>query len=149
MHVRGSCRCSTRAAKLMRSMVARGLPGPALQLELDVIGSMRYNHQPKYTTGSAARVKLGARIAELGQNPLVRTSLWGPIMAVYPKLAVMIGVTPHLWEGEKRVDGDSVFKAVSVWCGQAVPLMQSVCDKAVGARKVLLILPCKIRCFKK
>jgi hypothetical protein len=113
----------------------------ALQLELDVIGSFRYNHQLKYTTGSAARAELGARIAELGKNPLVRTSPWTlAIGGVYPKAAVLLGA-PHIaWEGGKRVDGDSVLKGVSLWCNQAVPLLQSACDTAVGARKVMWIL---------
>jgi hypothetical protein len=111
--------------------------GSALQLELDVIGSFGYNTQPKYATGSAARTQLGARMAELGQNPLVRTSPWTLLIAgVYPKYAVAIGAVPTAWEGGKRVDGDSVFKGMSLWHNQATPLMQSACDTAVGARKV-------------
>jgi hypothetical protein len=114
----------------------------ALQLEFDVISSYTYNIQLKYTTGSAARAQLGARITELGQNPLVRTSQWAlAIGGVYPKLAVMTGIVPS-WEGGKRVGGDSVFKGMSLWYNQATPLMQSACDTAVGARKVMLILSC-------
>jgi hypothetical protein len=113
----------------------------ALQLELDVIGSFDYNHQPKFTTGSAARAELGARIAELGQNPLVRTSPWTLALGgFYPKMAMLLG-TPHIaWEGGKRVDGDSVLKGMSLWYTQASPLMQSACNTSVGARKVTWIL---------
>jgi hypothetical protein len=115
----------------------------ALQLELDVISSYNYNTQPKYTTGSAARAELGVRIAELGQNPLVRTDPWSlAIGGFYPKLAVMSGIVPFPWESGKRVDGDSVFKGMSLWYSQTTPLMQSACDTAVGARKVVLILSC-------
>jgi hypothetical protein len=115
----------------------------ALQLELDVIGSFQYNHQPKYTTGSAARAELGTRIAELGQNPLVRTNPWSLVVGTfYPKMAVMAGLVPFPWEGGKRVDSDSIFKGVSMWYNQATPLMQSACDTAVGARKVMLMLSC-------
>jgi hypothetical protein len=109
----------------------------ALQLELDVIGSYNYNTQTKFTTGSAARTQLGGRMAELGRNPLVRTSPWTRIIGeLYSKMAVMIGLVPFSWEGGKRVTGDSVLKGMSLWCNQAVPLMQSACDTAVGARKV-------------
>jgi hypothetical protein len=110
----------------------------ALQLEFDVIGSYTYNHQPKFTTGSAARTQLGARIAELGQNPLVRTSPWTlAIGGVYPKTAMLVGAPHVAWEGGKRIDGDSVLKGVSLWYNQATPLMQSACDTSVGARKVM------------
>jgi hypothetical protein len=115
----------------------------ALQLELDVIGSMHYNTQLKFGTGSAARAQLGARIVELGQNPLVRTNPWSLILSgLYPKLAVMSGVVPLAWEGGKRVDVDSLLKIASQWYKETTPLMQSACDHAVGARKVLMILPC-------
>jgi hypothetical protein len=115
----------------------------ALQLELDVISSYNYNTQRKFTTGSAARTQLGTRIAELGQNPLVRTEPYNlAIGGLYPKLAVMSGIVPFPWEGGKRVDGDSVFKGMSLWYDQATPLMQSACDTSVGARKVMLVLSC-------
>jgi hypothetical protein len=115
----------------------------ALQLEFDVIGS--YKYQLQFTMGSAARAELGARIAELGQNPLVRTDPWKLLIGggIYPKAVVMQGLVPAvLWEGGKRVDGDSVFKGVSLWYNQGTPLMQIACDKAVGARKVILVLSC-------
>jgi hypothetical protein len=65
----------------------------ALQLELDVISSYRYNTQPKFTTGSAARAQLGARIAELGQSPSVRTSSWNLVIGgIYPKTSVLTGI---------------------------------------------------------
>jgi hypothetical protein len=116
----------------------------ALQLEFDIIGSFPYTHQPKFTTGSAARAELGARIEELGQNPLVRTDPWKLFLGgVYSKATVMCGIIPTvLWEGGGRVDGDSVFKGVSLWYNQGTPLMQIACDKAVGARKVILVLSC-------
>jgi hypothetical protein len=116
----------------------------ALQLEFDVIGSFKYNIQPKFTTGSAARAELGARIAELGQNPLVRTDPWKLLIGgIYPKAVVMHGLIPSVfWEGGKRVDGDTVFKGMSLWYNQGTPLMQIACDKAVGARKVILVLSC-------
>jgi hypothetical protein len=113
----------------------------ALQLELDVISSYNYNCQTKFTTGSEARTELGARIAELSQNPLVRTNPWNLVLGgLYPKLAMMVGLVPLAWEGGKGVDGDSVFKGMSMWYDQGTPLMQSACDTAVGARKVTLIL---------
>jgi hypothetical protein len=109
----------------------------ALQLELDVISSYNYSIQPKFATGSAARTQLGARMAELGRNPSVRSSPWTRIIGeLYPKMAVMMGFVCFPWEGGKRVTGDSVFKALTLWCNQGVPLMQSACDTAVGARKV-------------
>jgi hypothetical protein len=114
----------------------------ALQLELDVIGSFSYSLQPKFSTGSAARARLGARIAELGQNPLVRTNPWKLVIGgSYPRTAVMLGVVPFPWEGGKRVTGDTVFKGASLWYNETMPLMQSACDAAVGARKVVLMLP--------
>jgi hypothetical protein len=116
----------------------------ALQLEFDVIGTFKYNLQPKFTTGSAARAELGARIAELGQNPLVRTDPWKLVIGgIYPKAVVMKGIIPtYLWEGGGKVDGDTVFKGVSLWYNQGTPLMQIACDTAVGARKVMLVLSC-------
>jgi hypothetical protein len=114
----------------------------AMQLELDVISSIQYN-TTKYVTGSAARAQLGARITELGQNPLVRTDQWNlAIGGFYPKTAVMVGYVPFSWEGGKRIDGDSVFKGMSLWYNQAMPLVQNACDTAVGARKVMFPLPC-------
>jgi hypothetical protein len=110
----------------------------ALQLELDVISSFSYTTQAKYATGSAARAQLGARITELGQSPSVRTDPW--VLAIggfYPKTAVFGGLVVLPWEDGKRVNGDSVLKAVTLWYNQATPLMQSACDKAVGARKVM------------
>jgi hypothetical protein len=114
----------------------------ALQLEIDVIGSVKYSHRSKYASGSEAKTQLGARIAELGQNPLVRTDPWKLVLGgVYPKLVVIAGVVPFLWENGKRVDGESVYKGISLWYNQGMPLMQSGCDAAVGARKVMMILP--------
>jgi hypothetical protein len=116
----------------------------ALQLELDVIGSYHYNTQPKYTTGSAARTELGARIAELGQNSLVRTNHWNVVLGnFYPKVAMMCGYVPLAWEGNKMIEGGSIFKGLSLWYKQAVPLLQSACDTATGARKVIICtIPC-------
>jgi hypothetical protein len=108
----------------------------ALQLELDVIGSTRY--QWKYAAGSAGRAQVGARIAELGQNPSLRTNPWSLVMGgLYPKLLMLIGAIPPAWTGGKKVDGDSVLKGMRLWHNQAIPLMQSACDNAVGARKVI------------
>jgi hypothetical protein len=113
----------------------------ALQLELDVIGSTRY--QFKYKAGSAGRAQVGARIAELGQNPSVRTNPWSLVVgSLYPKLMMLIGVIPPAWAGGKRFDGDSMVKGMSMWRNQAMPLMQGACDNAVGARKVILIVQC-------
>jgi hypothetical protein len=56
----------------------------------------------------------------------------------------MQGIVPVLWEGGKRVDGDSVIKGVGLWVNQGTPLMQIACDKAVGARKVILVLSMRI-----
>jgi hypothetical protein len=112
----------------------------ALQLEIDVIGSNKYSQRSKYGSGSEARTQLGARIAELSQNPLVRTSPWKLALGgVFPKLMVMAGVVPFPWENGKRVDGESVYKGISVWYNQGMPLMQSACDAAVGARKVTMV----------
>jgi hypothetical protein len=57
-----------------------------------------------------------------------------------PKLAMLFGAVPLAWEGEKRIDGDSILKGVNLWYNQATPLMQSACDNTVGARKVVLII---------
>jgi hypothetical protein len=74
---------------------------------------------------------------------LVRTNPYNLVIGgLYPKLAVMSGIVPFSWEGGKRADGDSVFKGMSLWYNQATPLMQSACDTAVGARKVVLMLSC-------
>jgi hypothetical protein len=76
-------------------------------------------------------------MAELGRNPLVRSSPWTRIIGeLYPKTAMMMGVIPMQWDGGKRVTGDSVFKAATLWYNQGLPLMQSACDTTVGARKV-------------
>jgi hypothetical protein len=117
----------------------------ALQLELDVIGSLKY--QIKYKAGSAGRAQVGARIAELGQNPSVRTNPWSLVVgSLYPKLLMLIGAIPQAWAGGKKVDGDSVLKGMRLWHNQAMPLMQSACDNAVGARKVILIAQIIIQC---
>jgi hypothetical protein len=109
----------------------------ALQLELDVIGSYRY--QARYRTGTAERVQIGARIAELSQNPSLRTDPWSLVVGgIFPKLVFFAGVTPRDWERGKKVDGVSVLKGMSLWYSQATPLMQSACDNAIGARKVML-----------
>jgi hypothetical protein len=111
----------------------------ALQLELDVIGSSKYQY--KYTAGSAGRTQVGARIAELNQNPSLRINRWGLVLGnIYPKIMMLIGAIPPAWAGGKKVDGDSILKGMSMWHNQAVPLMQSACDNAVGARKVILIV---------
>jgi hypothetical protein len=113
----------------------------ALQLELDVIGS--YHYQVKYTPGTAERARVGARIAELSQNPSLRTDPWKLISSgLYSKLMMLVGIIPPPWQAGKIVDGDSVLKGMSLWYNQATPLMQSACDNAVGARKVKLTLPC-------
>jgi hypothetical protein len=119
----------------------------ALQLEFDVISSFRYQTRPKCRTGSDARAQLGARIAEISANPSVRTNPWALLLGcgVYPKTAVLNGMVVSSWEGGKRADGDSVFKGMSLWYNQAMPLMQSACDTSVGARKVTLLLPCMFR----
>jgi hypothetical protein len=117
----------------------------ALQLELDVISEIKYQY--KYTAGSAERAQVGARIAELGQNPSLRTNPWGLVVAsLYPKLMMLIGAICPAWAGGKKVDGDSVVKGMSLWHNQALPLMQRACDNAVGARKVILIVQCIIQC---
>jgi hypothetical protein len=111
----------------------------ALQLELDVISSSKYQY--KYTPGSAGRAQVGARIAELGQNPSLRTDPWGLVTSsIYPKMMMLIGAISAAWAGGKKIDGDSVLKGMSMWHNQAIPLMQSACDNAVGARKVIQIV---------
>jgi hypothetical protein len=111
----------------------------ALQLELDVIGSFKY--QTQYKTGSAERTQLGARITELGQNPSVRTDPWKLITSsLYPKFLMLAGCVPPAWEGGKKPDGDSILKGMELWHNQTTPLTQSACDNAVGARKVRLII---------
>jgi hypothetical protein len=113
----------------------------ALQLELDVIGSTKY--QWKYAAGSAGRAQVGARIAELGQNPSLRTNPWSLVVgSIYLKVLMLIGAITPAWAGGKKVDGDSVVKGMRLWYNQAIPLMQSACDNAVGARKVILIVQC-------
>jgi hypothetical protein len=111
----------------------------ALQLELDIIGSHQY--QMRHKAGSAGRARLGARIAELGQNPSVRTDHWKLVQStLYPKLLMLAGLVAQAWEGGKKFDGDSVLKGMGLWHNQATPLMQSACDNAVGARKVMQII---------
>jgi hypothetical protein len=111
----------------------------ALQLELDVIGSMKYGY--KYKAGSAGRTQVGARIAELSQNPSLRTNPWSLVTgSIYGKLMMLLGAITPAWAGGKKVDGDSVLQGMSMWYNQAIPLMQSACDNAVGARKVILIV---------
>jgi hypothetical protein len=113
----------------------------ALQLELDVIGSTKYQYQ--YTPGSAGRTRVGARVAELSQTPSVRTNPWSLVMgSIYPKILMLIGAIPPAWAGGKKIDGDSMVKGMSMWRNQAMPLMQSACDNAVGARKVILLVQC-------
>jgi hypothetical protein len=108
----------------------------ALQLELDTISSFKY--QARYLSGTAKRVEIGARLAVLSQNPSLRTDPWSLILgSIFPKLAFLVGASPKAWEDEKKADGDSVLKGVDLWYIQATPLMQSACDNAVGARKVM------------
>jgi hypothetical protein len=117
----------------------------ALQLELDVIGSMKYQY--KYTPGSAGRAQVGARIVELSQNPSLRTDPWSLVTgSMYPKVLMLIGVGPPAWAGGKKIDGDSVLKGMRLWHNQAIPLMQEACDHAIGARKVILIVQIIIQC---
>jgi hypothetical protein len=110
----------------------------ALQLELDVISSVKYQY--KYTPGSAGRAQVGARIAELSQNPSLRTNPWSLVTGtVYPKVMMLLGAFTPAWADGKKVGGDSILKGMRLWHNQAIPLMQSACDNAVGARKVILI----------
>jgi hypothetical protein len=115
----------------------------ALQLEFDVIGS--YKYQARYAPGSAERTQISARIAELSQNPSLRTNPWNlAVGGIFPKMVFFVGATSKAWEDGKKVDGDSVLKAMNLWYSQATPLMQSACDNAVGARKVTMVV---IRAF--
>jgi hypothetical protein len=107
----------------------------ALQLELDVIGS--YTYLVQHMAGTPGKARVTARIAELSQNPSVRTDPLGLVIGtIYPKFLMIAGIMPMLWDGGKRVSGDSVLKGMTVWYNGATPLMQSACDNAVGARKV-------------
>jgi hypothetical protein len=129
-----------------------------LQLELDVISIFKY--QMRFRTGTAEKTRIMARIAELAQNPSLRTNPWHLALGgIFPKLVVLAGGTSKAWEDGKRPDGLSVLKGMSLWCSQATPLMQSACDNAVGARKVMLsmlailcahlILTCRVFCSLK
>jgi hypothetical protein len=107
-----------------------------LQLELDTISS--YKYQARYLLGTAERVKIGARFAVLSQNPSLRTDPWALLLgSVYQPFALLVGASNRTWEDEKKPDGDSVLKGLNLWYIQATPLMQSACDNAVGARKVM------------
>jgi hypothetical protein len=107
-----------------------------LQLELDIISA--YKYQSRYRSGSAERVQIGARIAVLSQNPSLRTDPWGLALGgIFPKLIVLVSASTRAWEDGKKPDGDSVLKGMNLWYIQATPLMQSACDNAVGARKVM------------
>ena len=89
-------------------------------------------------TGTAKRVEIGARLAVLNQNPSLRTDPWSLILgSVFSKLVFLLGTTTKAWEDEKKPDGDSVLKGMNLWYIQATPLMQSACDNAVVARKVM------------
>jgi hypothetical protein len=108
----------------------------ALQLELDTISS--YNYQSRYRSGTAERVEIGARIAVLSQNPSLRTDPWSLLLgSIFPKVNLLVGASIKAWEGEQKPGGDSVLKGMNLWYIQATPLMQSACDNAVGARKVM------------
>jgi hypothetical protein len=115
-----------------------------LQLELDTISSFRY--QSRYRSGTAERVQIGARIAVLSQNQSLRTDSWSLVVGgLFPKLSLLVGASSKAWGDENNPDGDSVLKGMNLWYIQATPLMQSACDNAVGARKVVcgvLIIPC-------
>jgi hypothetical protein len=107
-----------------------------LQLELDIISSFKYQYKLK--SGTAKRAEIGARIAVLSQNPSLRTAPWGLILgSIFPKLTLLVGTSSKAWEDGKKADGDSVLKGMNLWYIQATPLMQSACDNAVGARKVM------------
>jgi hypothetical protein len=109
----------------------------ALQLELDVIGSYTYNVHKK--TGTPAKARVSARIVELSKNSSLRRDPWNLVFgSIYPKLMVLFYIIPMVWDGAKKFDADSVFKGLSIWYNEATPLMQSACDNAVGARKVML-----------
>jgi hypothetical protein len=101
----------------------------ALQLEPDVIGSVKYQYN--FAPGSAGRAQIGARIAELSQNPSVQTNPWSLVTgSIYGKMVMLIGITPPAWADGKKVDVDSVLKGMRLWHNQAMPLMQSACDNA-------------------
>jgi hypothetical protein len=101
----------------------------------------KYNTQPKFRAGSPGKIRLSARIAELSRNPLLRTDPWSLINGgISSKVCVIVGGVPMAWEGGKMIDGDSVLTGMQLWCNQATPLMQSACDNAVGARKVIMII---------
>jgi hypothetical protein len=106
-----------------------------LQLELDTISS--YKYQARYLTGTAERLQIGARLAVLSQNPSLRTDPWSLVGGILPKLSLLVGASTKAWEDEKKADGDSVLKGLNLFYIQATPLMQSACDNAVGARKVM------------
>jgi hypothetical protein len=106
-----------------------------LQLELDTISSFKY--QSKFRSGTAERVEIGARIAVLSQNPSLRTDPWSLVISIFPKLVFFVGASSRAWEDAKKADGDSVLKGMNLWYIQATPLVQSACDNAVGARKVM------------
>jgi hypothetical protein len=106
-----------------------------LQLELDTISF--YKYQSRYPSGNAKRVQIGARIAELSQNPSLRTDPWSLVAGMVPKLALRVSAFSGAWEDEKKPDGESVLKGLNLWYIQATSLMQSACDNAVGARKVM------------
>jgi hypothetical protein len=107
-----------------------------LQLELDTISSFSY--QSRYLTGTAKRVEIGARLVVLSQNPSLRTDPWNLILgSILPKLIFLVGASTTVWGDEKKPDGDSVLKCMNLWYIQAIPLVQSACDNAVGARKVM------------
>jgi hypothetical protein len=109
-----------------------------LQLELDVVGS--YKYQGRYPNGTAERTQIGARLAELSQNPSLRTDPWNLIMGgIFPKVTFLVGATPKAWDDGKKADSESALKGMNLWCSQATPLMQSACDNAAGARKVILV----------
>jgi hypothetical protein len=113
----------------------------ALQLELDIIGI--YKYQGRSRPGTTKSAQISARVAELSQNPLLRTNPWSLALGgIFPKVIFLIGSTPKAWEDGKKADGDSVLKGMNLWCDQATPLIQSACDNAVGARKVMLTIPC-------
>jgi hypothetical protein len=106
-----------------------------LQLELDIISS--YKYQSRHLTGTAERVEIGARFAVLSQNPSLRTDPWSLVVSMVPNLSLLVGTSPKEWEEGKKADGDSVLKGMNLWYIQATPLLQSACDNAVGARKVM------------
>jgi hypothetical protein len=112
----------------------------ALQLELDVISA--YKYQVIYRPGTAERAQISARIAELSQNPSLRTNPWSLVLGgIFPKLVFLVGAAPKAWEDGGKADGDSVLKGMNLWRNQATPLIQSACGFAVGARKVMLTIP--------